>query len=1117
MKRIGKNTVNSWLCLLIVLMLTTLTLTGAVAAANSMVPDPLVYENGNIVLSKYAEQIGPSEWKVTVKATVGEMPVEKRRMEVVLLLDISRSMNTEAHDHTEECNELVCTETEHTHEDDCYDTTTVSCGKTEHTHTDACYADCTIQEHTHSDYRGDCYEECTRQSNSSHWKRQGNSGKYRHQGNCASSGGKYYYLVCEQEEHEHSSSCQILICTQEEHTHSYACGTLICTETEHTHTSSCYGTELVCGITDISRFGVAVQAAERLIANLPEGTDITRLAFDRSFHSGISSYYDLETGSGTYMWNAIDKTLSGNFFSDSESKKIFVILTDGEATDGSDQSTVEPQLDAFKNPDGTNGSVFTVGFAYDDEDLAAIAGNGGYYMYAENAKDLTAAFEKLEQSLTAMLEDPMSSSVIFDKTSIQEVQTSGGVVSSDQDTIYWHPAEDGSDTVRNSTIEYSYTVELNDQADFSPGVHSNIPLNDPTNFLYGIKDGNDVTDMKSAAFPIPEVTYAVSTLQTRWRSGSTDIQTPTEVESVISNYVSASYIPTFKQDYRTITPVIPIAGSNDYYRYIGTTVTADGAALDGVDAVDATEPVAYVVTHQYERVESNELAVGGTKTLIGRDFLPGDSFTFTMTPVTSGAPMPENSTVTITPESGTSMVFDFGSISFTQAGTYTYTIQEQQGSADQMIYDTTVHTLVVTAVENNREIVISYTMDGVENGHLTVTNRLETGSLKVTKQSVTSHLPEHQQKKFSFLISIRDGSNRLLSGTYPMTLSDGTSQMLTFTNGYAAVKLMAGESAVISGIPDGATYTVTEDPAGGFTATATGDTGVIAAHQESSAAFSNEYHSTGLYQFIGTKKLENATLALDQFSFSVLDDSGQVVARGKNNADGSFFLDTLYFTEADIGTRTYTIVEDPGSEPGVIYDRTERRVTLTITDRGDGTLNVVDDLNGTPLVFTNRYISNQLTVSKTVAGNIGSLNRSFSFTIALPDMVGQNVFCSTDGGATFTELTLDAQGRADFTLMHGQSFVLYPVTGSYTVTETDAGSYSTTISTNQGAAVAGLTATGTADRDGTHVTFVNTLQVATPTGVHTSCASAAAGFGLAACIILIITMKRRCCDCDECA
>ena len=112
-------------------------------------------------------------------------------------------------------------------------------------------------------------------------------------------------------------------------------------------------------------------------------------------------------------------------------------------------------------------------------------------------------------------------------------------------------------------------------------------------------------------------------------------------------------------------------------------------------------------------------------------------------------------------------------------------------------------------------------------------------------------------------------------------------------------------------------------------------------------------------------------------------------------------------------------------------------------------------------------------------------------------------------------LPLDAQGQATFTLQHGQSFIVYPATGRYTVTETDPGSYTPSYTINQGTPVQGSTASGTADSDGVHVAFVNTLQVVPPTGVHTSYGSAVAGVLLAACFIVIITMKRRCCDHEQ--
>ena len=75
--------------------------------------------------------------------------------------------------------------------------------------------------------------------------------------------------------------------------------------------------------------------------------------------------------------------------------------------------------------------------------------------------------------------------------------------------------------------------------------------------------------------------------------------------------------------------------------------------------------------------------------------------------------------------------------------------------------------------------------------------------LKTEKRKVISHLPEHQQKAFDFLINIKDASNRPLSGTYPLQMG-GENQSITFTNGYAAVALKAGESAEILDLPDGA-------------------------------------------------------------------------------------------------------------------------------------------------------------------------------------------------------------------------------------------------------------------------------------------------------------------------
>ena len=125
---------------------------------------------------------------------------------------------------------------------------------------------------------------------------------------------------------------------------------------------------------------------------------------------------------------------------------------------------------------------------------------------------------------------------------------------------------------------------------------------------------------------------------------------------------------------------------------------------------------------------------------------------------------------------------------------------------------------MVTVTDVSNEMVVTYTLNGVDNGYLTINNRLKTGQLGIQKRSVASHIEAHQDQAFDFLIEIDDASSRPLSGAYAVTKSDGTTSTITFTNGFGSIRLKAGETAVIDGLPDGATYTVTEDTVPGFTA-----------------------------------------------------------------------------------------------------------------------------------------------------------------------------------------------------------------------------------------------------------------------------------------------------------
>lgn len=61
--------------------------------SDTLKPQAVTDKNGhNITLSKTAERVGDTEWKVTVKADIGETPIKQQPLDVVFVLDKSGSM-----------------------------------------------------------------------------------------------------------------------------------------------------------------------------------------------------------------------------------------------------------------------------------------------------------------------------------------------------------------------------------------------------------------------------------------------------------------------------------------------------------------------------------------------------------------------------------------------------------------------------------------------------------------------------------------------------------------------------------------------------------------------------------------------------------------------------------------------------------------------------------------------------------------------------------------------------------------------------------------------------------------------------------------------------------------
>ena len=86
------------------------------------------------------------------------------------------------------------------------------------------------------------------------------------------------------------------------------------------------------------------------------------------------------------------------------------------------------------------------------------------------------------------------------------------------------------------------------------------------------------------------------------------------------------------------------------------------------------------------------------KVLKGRAWTSSDSFTFTLKAL-DGAPMPSQTSITIT-RSDSDQTKSFGSIMFTEPGTYVYSVSEVRGGDPYIKYDTEEHKITIEVVDD---------------------------------------------------------------------------------------------------------------------------------------------------------------------------------------------------------------------------------------------------------------------------------------------------------------------------------------------------------------------------------------------------------------------------------
>jgi len=404
-------------------------------------------------------------------------------------------------------------------------------------------------------------------------------------------------------------------------------------------------------------------------------------------------------------------------------------------------------------------------------------------------------------------------------------------------------------------------------------------------------------------------------------------------------------------------------------------------------------------TNNYQYTASGEIQFTGTKTLNGMD-LTADQFSF----VLSGEGVNE------TVKNAADGTFAFSAIKYDETDigkTYTYTVTEQAGNVYGMSYDDTVYTIEVTVSDaGNGKLDIVATdnyqsLDFTNNYQYTASGEIQfTGTKTLNGMDLTAD-------QFSFVLS-GDGVNETVKNaadgsiTFSKIVYDESDIGKTYTY---TVKEQAGN--VYGMTYDDTEYTieVTVSDAGN------GKLNIEASENHNALDFTNNYQYTasGEIQFTGTKTLNGMDLTADQFSF-VLSGDG-VNETVKNAADGTFAFSAITYDESDIGkTYTYTVKEQAGSVYGMTYDDTEYTIEVSVSDAGNGKLDIVATDNHNALDFTNGYQYTasgeiQFTGTKTLNGMDLTADQ-FSFVLSGED-VNETVKNAADGSITFSKIVYD--------------------------------------------------------------------------------------------------------------
>ena len=413
---------------------------------------------------------------------------------------------------------------------------------------------------------------------------------------------------------------------------------------------------------------------------------------------------------------------------------------------------------------------------------------------------------------------------------------------------------------------------------------------------------------------------------------------------------------------------------------------------------------------------------GLTKVLEGRAWTDADKFTFEIG-LASGdrdaQSMPKTS-VTLTKSDANGQghaAIDFGTITYTKAGTYVYEVSEKSGDASGIDYSTN-RAKITVVVTVDKAGVLSASVAKVENPTFTNTYTSElsysaAGGLAITKTLNGHSMAEGQ---FAFIVTPQDAASAKALG-----LSEGDNTFMTpaaADGATVSIDVLGGRDVTFTQADAGKTYSytvseknggasgytydtaertvtiaVTDDSAGKLTATTTVTGGAMGSKtytyatgetsEKAEVPFTNSYSASTDNQggsttaIIATKEMKGRPLTDGEFTFHLAYAGTTTPLRTvRNSKDGTVDFGTFSYDTAMLAdlvknghatkstnkdgnfvwTVEYVAYEDEASLPkSVSAEVASFTVIVHIVDNGDGSLKATVQTEGKKCVFRNVY------------------------------------------------------------------------------------------------------------------------------------------------------------------